>query len=202
MATILASLSTSEIVDGEEETDIDGRVLQIYLDTQHNPCRVLVLGMLLHVSSLDDGLDLITLVLPAEESPVARQMFRDQHALLEQLMDDGDSSVIRAVVSKQLWSQGSPDLPGIIIYVRVSRGTVLDVSDLSAVDASHEFAAFRPEVPAVRGSTGVLVKGALLACEVDMFRVDIPLFSPAGLPQAIFTRTYGLNAAKAVRFVK
>jgi hypothetical protein len=66
MASILASLTTSDIRGGAEESDSDGRVLMHYLDGEGQPCNVLVLGRLVAVIDLDDGLRVVSFILPTD----------------------------------------------------------------------------------------------------------------------------------------
>jgi hypothetical protein len=63
-----------------------------------------------------------------------------------------------------------------------------EVTDVTSDSTSNPFAAFAPEVPSAGTNIGVLAKGALLVCAVDMFRVDMPLMSPVSCPQDVYTR--------------
>ncbi|KAJ6486484.1 hypothetical protein C8R47DRAFT_1072425 [Mycena vitilis] len=145
---------------------------------------------------------LLALGAPGEDKPVTRDMFLEQHSTLHGLMIAGESVVLRSVVSNQVWCQGVAGSSDGIIYVRVSRATVLDTSDLSSDSSDAAFASFNSEVPVTHGVLGVLVKGALLGCAVEMFRVDMPLQSARGIGQDVFTRAYALNAGRVVRFVR
>ncbi|KAJ6489213.1 hypothetical protein C8R47DRAFT_1071582 [Mycena vitilis] len=193
MSTILASLAPGDVSPALEQVVEGGRFLLNYVGTDNVPLHVLIVGRLLHVSVLDDGLDLLTLVAPAPEFPITRQMFMDQHAPLRDLMAAGEADFSRPVVSTQVWCQGQPASPHMHVYVR-------DVSDLAA--APGNFDSFQSEVPFVSGSVRVYVPGAMLACSADMFRVDMPVLDEAGITQEVFTRAYGLNASSVVRFVR
>ncbi|KAJ6471306.1 hypothetical protein C8R47DRAFT_1297777 [Mycena vitilis] len=202
MTTILASLCADDILPGPADSDADGRHLMVYVDSERLPQHTLLLGQLLDVVDLDEGLRILIIGAPGLKSPVCRAMFGDQHRILEAVLLKDVPSTARRVLTRQDWCQGSPDLDDGLIYVRFSSASTTDVSDLSSGEFAQVFAGFSSEVPVLQGSPTVFVKGALLGCSVDMFRVDMPLLSSTGTRQDVYTRAYGLNAARVIRFVK
>ncbi|KAJ6494902.1 hypothetical protein C8R47DRAFT_1213562 [Mycena vitilis] len=200
--SILASMSPSELHPGEETTDDDGRILSRYVDRDGTPVRVLLIGKLLAVNDLDEGLRLLVLGPPSTASPTTRAMFSDQHSVLGSVMDRDRPEVLRFVLNQQAWCQGTPALPDGIVFVRISAETVLDVSNLSADSHLEPFLSFAPEVPQPGPDGSPLAKGSLVVCSVDMFRVDVPVPAMDGKSQELYARAYGLNASSAVRFVR
>ncbi|KAJ6447852.1 hypothetical protein C8R47DRAFT_1231256 [Mycena vitilis] len=217
--SILASIAPSDLHPGEEKTDDDGRILSRYVDHEGTPVRVLLIGKLLAVNDLDEGLrvhllspktwlaltvlpQLLVLGPPDAASPLTRAMFSDQHAVLEAVVDRERPEVLRFVLNQQVWSQGTPALPDGIVFVRISADTVLDVSNLSADSHLEPFVSFAPEVPPPGADGSPLAKGSLVVCSADMFRVDVPVPAMNGKSQELYARAYGLNASSAIRFVR
>ncbi|KAJ6477463.1 hypothetical protein C8R47DRAFT_1219999 [Mycena vitilis] len=200
--SILASIAPSDLHPGEEKTDDDGRILSRYVDHEGTPVRVLLIGKLLAVNDLDEGLRLLVLGPPDAASPLTRAMFSDQHSVLEAVMDRERPEVLRFVLNQQVWSQGTPALPDGIVFVRISADTVLDVSNLSADSHLEPFVSFAPEVPPPGADGSPLAKGSLVVCSADMFRVDVPVPAMNGKSQELYARAYGLNASSAIRFVR
>ncbi|KAJ7893233.1 hypothetical protein B0H13DRAFT_2339824 [Mycena leptocephala] len=198
---VLASVSASEIVAGVENSDADGRLLRMYVDQKAEPYRILVIGRLLFVSDLDEGLRILVLGPPGPESPTARTMFCEQHSVLDTVMEKDKREVILHVLNKQVWCQGTPSLFDGAVYVRISAATTQEICDLAAKGAPPFFASFAKEVPSSGAATSPLATGGLVVCAVDMFRVDMPVASWADRPQPIYARAYGLNASSVVRFI-
>ncbi|KAJ7651583.1 hypothetical protein DFH06DRAFT_1331534 [Mycena polygramma] len=206
MSDILASLDVADIKISVQKHDSEGRVLAMYVDPANKPRHVLLLGVLLATSDLDDGLRVLVLGPPGPDCPITRAMFKDQHTKLDLLMGRDVNDATRLLLNRQVWCQGAPDSYAGAIYVRVSEHTTTDVNDFGAETLAQEtsatpFSSFAPEVPIVDRVPQPLDIGALLICAVDMFRADIPI-RERGLGQTIYDRAYGLNAAAVVRFVR
>ncbi|KAJ6495805.1 hypothetical protein C8R47DRAFT_1069643 [Mycena vitilis] len=119
MAEVLASLQPTEVIPGDDKLDPSGRILSLYGISSGEPLHFLLVGKLLAIQELDDGLRVLVLGPPAAGCPVTRGMFTDQHRVLDSLMQRDSSDIPR------VWRQGDPISDTAIIYVRVTSHTTL-----------------------------------------------------------------------------
>ncbi|KAJ6497062.1 hypothetical protein C8R47DRAFT_1113695 [Mycena vitilis] len=125
MAEVLASLQPTEVIPGDDKLDPSGRILSLYGISSGEPLHFLLVGKLLAIQELDDGLRVLVLGPPAARCPVTRGMFTDQHRVLDSLMQRDSSDIPRYVLNRQVWCQGDPISDTAIIYVRVTNHTTL-----------------------------------------------------------------------------
>ncbi|KAJ6495755.1 hypothetical protein C8R47DRAFT_1213231 [Mycena vitilis] len=202
MSDILASMDVADVYLGTLKEDAHRRILASYVDLKGTPRHAVLLGIVLKVTELDEDLRLLILGSPSESAPTIRFMFREQHKKLDLLMARDSNDVSLHLANRQVWCQGDSTSSAGFIYVRMSKFTTTDVSDLAADTAVRPFASFAPEVPLSSKDVPVLDVGALVICVVDMFRADLPLQSLDGSFQDLHERVYGLNAGSVVRFVR
>ncbi|KAJ7165235.1 hypothetical protein C8R46DRAFT_1220359 [Mycena filopes] len=201
MSIILAALDLAVISAGPETVDKDGRHLALYVDPAGAPYKVLVVGRVLRLVEVDDGLKLLVLLPPALEAPTTRSMFSDQHVVLNHLLGVQPAKITRFIVDTQVWCQGTPDLYDGAIYVRISSQTVFDISTPDA-SSSPLFSTLASELPTVSNQLDPVALGSLVCCVVEMFRVDMPVLARDGSQQGVFSRAYGLNSSSVVRFTQ
>ncbi|KAJ7025275.1 hypothetical protein C8F04DRAFT_1266380 [Mycena alexandri] len=202
MSSLLALLETNALRLGPESIDTDGRVLCNVVHKDGSPVRVVVMGKLVAFPSLDSGLRVLVLKAPSGEAPIIRQMFIDQQAVLDPLVATDSGDVSKIILDVQLWSQGSTAPTGGFMFIRVSDHTDSSTRDFAGENSPSTFASFAQEIPNVTAESSPFESGSLLACVVDLFRVDLPLLDDTGGFQGVYTRTYGLNASSVTRFVR
>ncbi|KAJ7100071.1 hypothetical protein B0H15DRAFT_944449 [Mycena belliarum] len=169
---------------------------------------VLILGI------LQDILVIYVLGAPSAAQAATFDIFRDQTRLLHDLAELGSHDTSRVsstplcfgddldqrqiVTSEQRWTQGALSDSCGFLYIRVTPQTVHDVSDVS-LDPGHAFPASVTEVPVLLGPGAVSV-GSMLACEVELFRADVPL--PCRSTHLVYERIYGVNARLSIKFYR
>ncbi|KAJ7623954.1 hypothetical protein DFH06DRAFT_1340280 [Mycena polygramma] len=188
MADMLASLDFDRLLLGVGDEDTFGRFLAHYVDPSGHPHHVSVIGHLLAISELDDGLKILILGSPSGDCPITSAIFQDQHSSLDKLICRDWNDSHRMVMNQQLWCYGVPGARAAFVYVRVSAATTTDVRDMSRQGTADGFAGFLSEVPHATGDVGPLDIGGLVACAVDMFRVDVPAPPLMGQSERVFER--------------
>ncbi|KAJ7033477.1 hypothetical protein C8F04DRAFT_1260987 [Mycena alexandri] len=188
MPHVLAGLQSTEITLMSGKPDSEGREVGVYTNSNGQPYQALVLGELVHTEELDDATRIIVLGPSPESAPITREMFFDQHKLLNDLLLSRVGDDRKARRSALLVPPGLIRLRP-MIFVRVSDQTCYGIRDFSNDESGHPFASSATDIPyAVPGEAlDPLEKGALVFCAVDMFAADLPITQGTASPHSVYT---------------
>ncbi|KAJ6604857.1 hypothetical protein DFH09DRAFT_1301006 [Mycena vulgaris] len=204
MSGPLASLAYgSDFKLGSQSVNAAGEITSVYVDTLTGAAvQALVVGVVLGVIDVGNGVHLIVLESPGESSPILRAMFEEQAGSLGSVLAADASDTSRLVIHRQHWSQGASR--GGAVYVTVGEYTTITRNDASLNSAAAPFDGIASEVPLMASAPESEVEpGALMVFNVDMRRVDAVVADGLGSSErSMYARAYILRASDAVRFLR
>ncbi|KAJ6581765.1 hypothetical protein B0H19DRAFT_1331340 [Mycena capillaripes] len=176
-----------------------GRLQSPYVETGGGLLTVRVVGVVAEVAELVENI--VVLVCPGHEYPVARSLFAKQFQVLQRVLsrDRELPGSSRTVANVMAWVEGETDRPfdGIVyLRIQIADGVVrnLDASTCVALDEISR--SLGDEAPILRGFFDVLEPGALVMCNVEPFRADWSLDTNT------FDRMYGLISVATSRLFR
>ncbi|KAJ7433011.1 hypothetical protein B0H11DRAFT_2259796 [Mycena galericulata] len=181
-----------------------GQTMQYYIDSEtSDTVKALLIGVVAKILDAGDDIKarmtILLLVAPGPEAPVIRLMYDEQTQVLDDVLTAERVDTSRVVFTRQHWCQGAGSVNG-VVFVRILPRTLIDRTDFSTESATYPYESVGPEIPFGDDTGRDLYEGALVACCVQMFRVDDPVF--AGEDCGVYNRAYVLDAISCHRFTR
>ncbi|KAJ7494785.1 hypothetical protein B0H11DRAFT_2227555 [Mycena galericulata] len=204
MADILGELNfPADVCLGPPVDTHEGQVLHYYVDAHTlERINVLVIGVVSEVLDVGEDISQIA-VLVAPDSQAShgiRLMFDDCCKVLDNVLVHERLDTSRIIFSRQHWSQGVGEHTESAFFIRMSPQTMRTRTDFSREADTFPYERVAHEIPFASDDAPQLEKGALLACCVQMFRVDHPLLEKGEC--SVYSRAYVLDTVSCSRFLR